>query len=177
VSRTRKGSKGPGWEPWSNRDEREAERVRDLERDAEGDSDDETSGRGGTTNAPTREEREAIRARVEKATPGPWLWGWSDHLVWLAVVGGAASVICRIHNEVSGLPLTKEDQDNAAFIAAARYDVPRLLEALEEAEREGAKYKLEAENYFIALCLIKNHGSDDPAKLKEIARGWLGSEP
>jgi hypothetical protein len=88
------------------------------------------------TNAPTREEREAIRARVEKATPGPWLWGWSDHLVWLAVVGGAASVICRIHNEVSGLPLTKEDQDNAAFIAAARYDVPRLLEALEEAERK-----------------------------------------
>lgn len=27
VSRTRKGSKGPGWEPWSNKHERAAERA------------------------------------------------------------------------------------------------------------------------------------------------------
>lgn len=34
MSRTRKGSKGPGWEPWGNIRDKEQERLRGLERDA-----------------------------------------------------------------------------------------------------------------------------------------------
>ena len=43
MTRTRKGTKGPGWEPWSNRHEREAQRA-DYEEPAPDWQEDECKG-------------------------------------------------------------------------------------------------------------------------------------
>lgn len=44
---------------------------------------------------------------------------------------------------------------------------------LREVEREARKYRRQADDYFIALCLIKNHGCNDHKVLRAIAAGWL----
>lgn len=71
----------------------------------------------------TPAELEAIRARVEKATPGPW----TSH-----DAGDGDLNIVR-NDKHSGflvasiLVATEEDRPNAEFIAHARMDVPALL--------------------------------------------------
>jgi hypothetical protein len=62
---------------------------------------------------------------VTEFTPGRWevLDLRPNHI---AVSAFSEGVICRIRNEVSGLPLTSEDMANAHIIAAA----PRMYEAL-----------------------------------------------
>jgi hypothetical protein len=94
-----------------------------------------------TTNAPTREERmtkaerDEIRARVEKATPGPWIAtsDWSNYAVWSQerrrdVVQSPSRVM--VNNPLN--EWTREG--DATFIAASRTDIPKLLDALDAAE-------------------------------------------
>lgn len=66
-------------------------------------------------------DTEAVRRRVEAATPGPWT-AHDDGLVWPE----------RMGDPVSG----STELADAEFIAHARSDVPALLAALEEARRE-----------------------------------------
>ena len=79
----------------------------------------------------------AIRARCEAATPGEW---WAETAVvhapsWLpnAQPGAACHVAaCRYGRNVLA---------DAAFIAAARTDVPALLDALAQVEAENARLR------------------------------------
>lgn len=86
-----------------------------------------------------REELAAIRERATWATEGPWA-PWTDqdgaeHMHGLLMVGNAEAVIPDGESWVEGVDVnpiahtyTPEDR---TFIAHARTDVPRLVEALE----------------------------------------------
>ena len=87
-----------------------------------------------------RETLTRIRRQVNAATDGPWA-PWLDqdgspHMNGLLMVGNAAAVIPEGESWVEGVDVnpiahtyTPEDRE---FIAAARTDVPALLDALEK---------------------------------------------
>lgn len=81
------------------------------------------------TPALPREERDAIRARAEAATDGPWRT-WND--------GHVGSPTVHIGGGVMPTPGSDPAQrmPDAEFIAHARTDVPALLDALDAAEAE-----------------------------------------
>lgn len=74
----------------------------------------------------TKEELEAIRKRVDAATPGPWFWLDDGRLY----SDGANKVIGEV---IEGKDETWFDifDTNAEFIAHAREDVPKLLSLVE----------------------------------------------
>jgi hypothetical protein len=89
------------------------------------------------TAALTQEERAEIRALCDGATPGPWAWSGND------IDGGEHGLESVIEMEVScgvyclgGSVSMRASGADRAFIAAARTALPRLLDALEAAERE-----------------------------------------
>lgn len=95
-------------------------------------------------NGITPEELTAIRERAEKATPGPW--GWSD-----AKVRDGKYVFVPQGSYLAGTLIMFGDtyengEQDADFIAHAREDIPRLLDALEAAfaEIERLQRKLNA---------------------------------
>ena len=68
---------------------------------------------------------EAIKARAEAATPGPWWHEWVDGDDWWAVYGQpTGDMVCP---EVC----TMWSSDDAAYIATAREDVPALVAEIE----------------------------------------------
>lgn len=89
----------------------------------------------------TNEELEAIKKRAEAATPGPWdasedsdrsykLDAPKDAQYWVTIASGNTLVVSwwQQYADDSGTVLKLAD---AAFIAAARTDVPRLLAEVE----------------------------------------------
>lgn len=84
----------------------------------------------------TREQLDAIRARMEAATPGPWE-------AWTAVccpdcgwVDGPKRTVCPVYE---GTKRTHTlDANDAEFIASAREDVPALLAEVERLQALGA---------------------------------------
>lgn len=85
----------------------------------------------------TPEEREAIRRRAEAATPGPW-WIEQQRHEQAGEKGYRAWLLKYRWNDVptwlAESSCHEDAADNFAFIAAARSDVPRLLDALDAAE-------------------------------------------
>jgi hypothetical protein len=84
------------------------------------------------TAALTQEERAEIRALSERATPGEWSVEGPSRGFAGYIIHGAGYV------ELASLLESSESdaEADAAFIAAARTALPRLLDALEAAERE-----------------------------------------
>lgn len=75
----------------------------------------------------TREELEAIKARVEAATPGPWVDMGDTFYESVCSVPG-------LHTGVTPICMDPEGDDrpqDRAFIAAAREDVPALVAEVE----------------------------------------------
>lgn len=89
-----------------------------------------------TVSAPmTPDELQACRERVEKATPGPWRVGSVEtyHVfVPCSTCIGPERVLLRFNEHFP-------HGDDAAFIAAARTDVPRLFATVEHAEARAEK--------------------------------------
>lgn len=87
-------------------------------------------------------DTDAIRARAQAATEGPW---YEDR--------GLGSFEYRIHGHDGWRVLSAEDVDpqraslNAAFLAHARTDVPALLGAVDAAEGEVARLREEVERF------------------------------
>jgi len=87
-----------------------------------------------------KEQLNAIRARCEAATPGPWgLVRGTDNLI----IANAdteyvpADVICSIFRGLTPCsihPFTDKLSVNAEFIANARQDIPALLDYIAELE-------------------------------------------
>ncbi len=123
-----------------------------------------------TSEAPlTASEIEEIKARAEKATAGPWHRGRGDMVSYDASGtipfknvyaddrrGGwhkptnsplpltIAKVVdeSALFEESGGLPISIDELfDNAAFIAHARTDIPRLLADLSAARRDNERLK------------------------------------
>ena len=90
-------------------------------------------------------ERDAIRARCEAATPGPWtaIIGGSD-FANVYIYGSCYMPIADLRRDddykYSDVDMDKA-ADDAEFIAHARQDIPELLDALEaETERANSEY-------------------------------------
>lgn len=88
----------------------------------------------------TAEQLLAIKARAKAATPGPWTdktrdfegidgYGWETH----PTVEANGKTVCVIYEREID---EDKDEADAAFIAAAREDVPALLEEVERLEDE-----------------------------------------
>lgn len=80
---------------------------------------------------------DAIKARVEAATPGPW---WAENLASPTMDGSSErGPTWKVKYGLPGGRLNSgpgHDKETAAFIAHARSDVPWLIEQLEEARAE-----------------------------------------
>jgi hypothetical protein len=89
------------------------------------------------TAALTQEERAEIRALCERATPGPWVVGEHASQVVAPCPCCGPIATCDMYGPESGdREYDARMHYNSEFIAAARTLVPRLLDALEAAERE-----------------------------------------
>jgi len=73
-----------------------------------------------------KEEIAAIRERAERATPGPWEYDRLTYAIGQSMPGYIVAKSMLRHPD-------------AEFIAHARTDVPRLLDALEAAQEREAK--------------------------------------
>ena len=75
----------------------------------------------------TNDELEAVRARAEAATAGPWEWHWDAILGQWNLAPGVL-----LADGTDGTPGgDKIDVENATFIAHARTDIPALLDEVE----------------------------------------------
>lgn len=93
----------------------------------------------------TADELAAIRARAEAATPGPWIYDGPDLFAegeeWMQSISALSDRLAAhgITTELLALVPTGEYQPadiqpqsrhDAVFIAAAREDIPRLLDEI-----------------------------------------------
>jgi hypothetical protein len=85
----------------------------------------------------SKPEREAIRAREQAATPGPW--AVAHELNVIASDGYSAFGLSSSHPLKDGSTAHQRNKANALFAAHAREDVPYLLSALDEAEAENER--------------------------------------
>ena len=94
----------------------------------------------------TEQELDAIAARAEAATPGPWVFAPSSQG---SLEHGCVLVGGRLGNGLGddGLHVGEEEfgVHDAAFIAAARTDVPALVAALREANAKIARMQMRIE--------------------------------
>jgi hypothetical protein len=124
----------------------------------------------------TRPDLDAIRARVDAATPGPW------RTLGTGVAGGDHWYVCDDGQSLASIASNdgeNEDQrePDAEFIAHAREDIPALLDAL-AAERGRAdearrllSTRVEASRLDVALA-----GSAALAVALDQVRAWRESE-
>ena len=87
---------------------------------------------------------DAIEARANEATPGPWVVDRYDtHRVFRRTECGPVAVAdAGLHEDSTG---------NAAFIASARTDVPALIARVRELEAERERMKTFAAQNFSAM--------------------------
>ena len=115
-----------------------------------------------------------IEARAEAATPGPWTTNgagevsqhWSCPQPWKTVVG--TEVACMAYCYGGSAKGVERDED-AEFIAAARTDVPALVDALR------AVLELHAErSWGCAVCEEQDQVLPWPCPTVETIRQHLG---
>jgi hypothetical protein len=81
---------------------------------------------------------DAIQARCDTATPGPW---WNDgHEIYQGEHAGIPAVSTWI-GETCTVSLPDYGDANGAFLANARQDVPALLARVRELEAENAELR------------------------------------
>ena len=107
----------------------------------------------------TADERAALRALAEAATPGPWERG--DWHIWSKADG--------VSREVCGMG-GWEHRDDGAFIAAARAAVPALLDALDAAEAERDEARAVASELIDKLS-VAHVRANEAARLSSDANG------
>jgi len=116
----------------------------------------------------TQDEREAIRCRCQKATPGPWHIGVQNDNLYIVDRPPEPSndypqhdadreVIARIFQNGRGGGYEQESAD-AAFIAHAREDVPRLFDAYKAAEARILELETECSALAAGLCIHEGYG-------------------
>mgnify|MGYP000119516085 CR=1 FL=1 len=129
----------------------------------------------------TEDELRAIEARAEAATPGPWkatrsLPAEGADVWWLTAGQGNGEV--ELGSLQGGYPHERFERRsaNAAFIAAARADVPALAAALREAQARALAAEKAAGEMRAALtkiggeCLTRQTGRTEGEALDAIAQ-------
>lgn len=117
----------------------------------------------------THEQLADISQRAEAATPGPWM------TVQPGGPNGSFWSICNQNGNIIALRLSQSPED-AAFIAAARADIPALLNAVDRLraerttadvasvrwEQESGRLQQENAQLRAALAEITQINGDDP---------------
>lgn len=116
----------------------------------------------------TPEERAEIRARADAATGGLWVvvYDGTERSVETTESG---RFVCHLNSNMLRY------SDDADFIAAARTDVPRLLDALEAAERRATEYLEEAHMMSVRCDRHTEEQADVEDRLtaeRDAARRW-----
>ena len=107
----------------------------------------------------SNERLAAIRERVERATPGPWgVVERSDRLAYL--VRGPkevnARLVCDVSRGVADRTAAGDTrQADAAFVAAARQDVPDLLAEVERLREEVERLREEVDQLIVPTVTIE----------------------
>ena len=124
------------------------------------------------------EERQAIRARAEAATPGPWRWGYKDGSdAGRTLVTEEESVRAWsgyvlpdiVQPAVDDPPELWENPANAAFIAAARTDIPALSDHADAQDQRIAELEVALRGSLQALGLASDF-IGDPFDLVSVQR-------
>jgi hypothetical protein len=100
----------------------------------------------------TPEDLAAIEARCEAATPGPWENSYANDTgpddegfwEWLVVDTADGEPVAKVDLSRFNKTVRKQEEHDAAFIAAARADIPRLLAAVREQSDRVKHYQWEA---------------------------------
>ncbi len=101
-------------------------------------------------------DKEAIKARLEAATPGPW-----KYVPCTGEYGEAASAIDGAHDCVVE-PDSFLLADDAEFIAHAPTDIANLLEEVERLEAELAKFRECEDSFCVRGDDLLFHTLDSP---------------
>lgn len=88
----------------------------------------------------TPDERRAIAARLEAATPGPWYPRWGGEPGYITAAGEPLGEIYAGKTDAHRDP-------NLDFVCAARRDVPALLAALDAADARVARLRAVVERF------------------------------
>ena len=113
---------------------------------------------------------EAIKARADKATAGPWANDAPACVAKLWPEGGKMTVATAPHETFFGIA-------NAEFIAHARTDIPALIAAIEASETARVKAEQERDALKEALrqCIspIGGYAIKDSAQALEVVSDFL----
>ena len=116
----------------------------------------------------------AIRERAEKATPGPW--EVPDFNDGAAVMDASRSVVTW---KASDTHRSGPAQANAAFIAAARSDIPALLVEVDRLAGELARVtamlsdvSAQRETYRVDLIIARKRISELERETEQLARAY-----
>lgn len=121
-------------------------------------------------------ELEAIEARAQKATPGPW------RLCTRAIISDDTVMTTIASCEQSARSTVEQQEYDADFIAAARSDIPTLLTALRERDAEIAGLRKDIAIKRRALLatrpLVQNFAgdSDDNNRIYELVCAALSQD-
>lgn len=136
---------------------------------------------------------DGIRARVEEATPGPWVWEWLDDerhddmclgtdgivLFEGAVLTCSVCASCRAARATRKNNCTLPSPGDAAFIAHAREDIPWLLEQLGRMMHEEGDTCSECAHFSMCgnTCWCALHNQGEPSDCSEFYEGCDDFEP
>jgi hypothetical protein len=91
---------------------------------------------------PQPPDLEAIQARVDAATPGPWTVAWSDDAGYVEVVTSDGRLLIDVRlGDADTRACAPQQAADLAFIAAVRTDVPDLLAEVSRLRTELARAK------------------------------------
>ena len=117
----------------------------------------------------------AVRARLEAATPGPWLYadlsdrgGW--HGIFCAGFGGNANATAPIVVGEAGMRLFVRD-DDGELMAHAPADLRRALDEVGRLRRE-LETRAAYGRLLSQLCALRLDGSDEDEVLDHLDAAW-----
>jgi len=104
-------------------------------------------------------ELAAIRARIEAASPGPWEWWTSNSFRRLSGPDGKDGGVLHAVVLRDGVPDVEVSEEDAALLAHARTDLPRLLGEVERLRKLAVQAVVDelnhtAENYATAFTMV-----------------------
>jgi hypothetical protein len=117
----------------------------------------------------SEEELNAIEARANAATDGPWAVAeYHPQTMSLYPIGNPAT------QELLAYPIQggKNSQNNAAFIAHARWDVPALMAHIRELHKELAEAYAELTRY--QAQAFRGVAYEPTEEVNEEIRRWTG---
>lgn len=109
---------------------------------------------------------QAIEARANAASPGPWEW-WTSNS-WRRLKGDRGHVVEPFTSRGDGHPNLVVSDEDMEFIAHARQDIPDLLDELRAAAQQAARWQALCETRILAGIEVLLVGGYSDMQPKEV---------